>query len=68
MKIEKNEIIGISEKGKEVIAPKDCFIVFLTKMLSLARNGSTSENKVKPYQNLINVILFATWFAKKNLY
>ena len=28
MKIEKNEIIGISEKGKEVIAPKDCFIVF----------------------------------------
>ena len=28
MKIEKNEIIGISEQGKEVIAPKDCFIVF----------------------------------------
>ena len=28
MKIEKNEIIGISEKGKEVIAPKDCFIIF----------------------------------------
>ena len=28
MKIEKNEIIGISEKGKEVIAPKDCFMVF----------------------------------------
>ena len=28
MKIEKNEIIGISEKGKEIIAPKDCFIVF----------------------------------------
>ena len=28
MKIEKNEIIGISEKGKELRAPKDCFIVF----------------------------------------
>ena len=28
MKIEKNEIIGISEKGKELRAPKDCFMVF----------------------------------------
>ena len=28
MKIEKNEIIGISEKGKEFRAPKDCFMVF----------------------------------------
>ena len=28
MKIEKNEIIGISEKEKEFRAPKDCFIVF----------------------------------------
>ena len=28
MKIEKNEIIGISEKGKELRAPKDCFIIF----------------------------------------
>ncbi|MAF82187.1 MAG: succinylglutamate desuccinylase [Proteobacteria bacterium] len=28
MKIMKNEIIGISEKGKELRAPKDCFMVF----------------------------------------
>ena len=28
MKIEKNEIIGISEQGKELRAPKDCFMVF----------------------------------------
>ena len=28
MKIQKNEIIGISEKEKEFRAPKDCFIVF----------------------------------------
>ena len=28
MKIKKNEIIGISEKGKELRSPKDCFIVF----------------------------------------
>ena len=28
MKIEKNEIIGISEQGKEFRAPKDCFMVF----------------------------------------
>ena len=28
MKIEKNEIIGISGQGKELRAPKDCFMVF----------------------------------------
>ncbi len=28
MKIEKNEIISINEQGKELRAPKDCFIVF----------------------------------------
>ena len=28
MKIEKNEIIGISGQGKELRAPKDCFMGF----------------------------------------